>query len=124
VSFLRWLEAEDLQRAYQEAWVLVLPSIWEEGLGMVLVEAGLMGRPVIGSNLGGIRDIIRHGHNGFLVPPGDAKALADAIVTILTDANLAARMGQVNRQVAQSYLSTRDVALKQVRAAIMRWVEA
>jgi glycosyltransferase involved in cell wall biosynthesis len=121
---LGWLEADDLQRAYQEAWVLVLPSIWEEGLGMVLVEAGLMGRPVIGSNLGGIRDIIHHGHNGFLVPPGGAKALAEAVAIILTDADLAARMGQANRQVAKSYLTTRDATLEQVRAAILRWAKA
>jgi glycosyltransferase involved in cell wall biosynthesis len=66
----------DLRVAYREAWVLVLPSILEEGLGMVLVEAGLMGRPVIGSDLGGIKDIIQCGYNGLLVPPGNSKALA------------------------------------------------
>ncbi|GBC84990.1 Alpha-D-kanosaminyltransferase [bacterium HR11] len=123
VSFLGWLKPERLQRAYAESWVLVLPSIWEEGLGMVLVEAGLMGRPVIGSDLGGIRDIIQHGHNGLLVPPGDAERLADAIVTVLTNPGWAWQMGQANRQVAWSYLSTRDEALERVRRAILSWVQ-
>lgn len=124
VSFLGWLGSEEIQRLYCKARVLVLPSIWGEGLGMVLVEAGLMGRPVIGSDLGGIRDIIRHGYNGFLVPPGDAKALAEAILRVLQDIELASKMGLANTEVARAYLSTRDKALEQVRLAILKWVES
>jgi glycosyltransferase involved in cell wall biosynthesis len=123
VSFLGWIEAADLRVAYEEAWVLVLPSIWAEGLGMVLVEAGLMRRPVIGSDLGGIRDIIQHGHNGLLVPPGDSKALAEAILTILTNRNLAQQMGLANLEMARKYLSQRDKALEQVHRAILDLVE-
>lgn len=63
---------------------------------MALVEAGLVGRPVIGSDLGGIRDIIQHGHNGYLVPPGDAKALEEAIVLILKNPTQAREMGRAN----------------------------
>ena len=122
VSFLGWLEGADLQGAYKEAWVLALPSIWAEGLGMVLVEAGLMGRPVIGSDLGGIRDIIQHGYNGFLVPPGDSKALAEAILTILMNRDLAQRMGLANSEVARKYLNQRDEALERVRRAILTLV--
>ncbi|MER3407670.1 MAG: hypothetical protein C4292_02465 [Nitrososphaera sp.] len=122
VSFLGWLGPADLQFQYQKAWVLVLPSIWAEGLGMVLVEAGLMGRPVIGSDLGGIRDIIRHGYNGFLVPPGDAKGLAEAILTVLTNRDLAQQMGQANLQLAREYLDARGNALEDVRQAILKLV--
>jgi len=123
VSFLGWIEDADLRVAYREAWVLVLPSILEEGLGMVLVEAGLMGRPVIGSDLGGIKDIIQYGHNGLLVPPGDSKALAEAILTILTNRNLAQQMGLANLEIARKYLSQRDEALEQVHRAILDLVE-
>ena len=123
VSFFGWLNPKELQDLYRKAWVLVLPSILEEGLRKVLVEAGLMGRPVIGSDLGGIRDIIRHGYNGFLVPPGDAKALAEAILRVLQDIELASKMGLANTEVARAYLSTRDKALEQVRLAILKWVE-
>jgi glycosyltransferase involved in cell wall biosynthesis len=90
---------------------------------MVLVEAGLMGRPVIGSDLGGIRDIIQHGHNGLLVPPGNSKALAEAILTILTNRNLAQQMGLANLEIARKYLSQRDEALEQVHRAILDLVE-
>jgi len=122
VSFLGWLAPEEIWQAYREAWVLVLPSILAEGLGMVLVEAGLMGRPVIGSGLGGIRDIIQHGYNGFLVPPGNAKALAEAILTVLMNRDLAHQMGLANLEVAWRYLSQRDEALERVRRAILALV--
>jgi len=118
VFFLGWLQADDLQSAYRNSWLVVLPSLVEEGLGMVLVESGLMGRPVIASDIGGIRDIVRHGENGFLVPPGDPMALADAIVTILKDRHLASRMGTAGSRLARDYLEGRKEALKRVRQAI------
>jgi len=120
VSFLGWLQAEHLQNAYRNSWLLVLPSICEEGLGTVLVEAGLMGRPVVGSDLGGIRDIIRHGENGFLVPPGDPSALAHAILAILQDRDLASRMGFANARAVKEYLSAWEEAVEKVRDAIQR----
>jgi glycosyltransferase involved in cell wall biosynthesis len=62
----------------------VLPAVIDakgdtEGLGVVLLEAMTYGKPVIASAAGGIVDIVRDGRNGFLVPPGDANALAAAI---------------------------------------------
>lgn len=105
VSFLGWLSPEEMREVYREAWCLVLPSVWAEGLGMVLVEAGLMGRPAIGSDWGGIRDIIRDGYNGYLVPPEDAKALAEAILRILNDPARAREMGgQMRRWRASTWL--------------------
>jgi len=90
-SFLGWLEDESLQKAYKASWLLVLPSIVEDGFPTVLSEAGLMGRPVVGSNIGGIKDLIQHGENGLLVPPGNAPALARAVVILAKDPQLRAR---------------------------------
>ncbi len=118
VSFLGWLQVQDLMKAYREARVVVLPSIWEEGLGMVLVEAGLMGRPVVASDIGGIRDVVRHRENGLLVPPGDATALAEAIVAVLRDRDLGLRMGYCGSRIARGYLEGREEALGRVRQAI------
>ena len=73
--------------------VSVLPSFFE-GMGRVLLESMAMGIPVIGSCVGGIPDIIRHGKDGFLVPPGDEKALAAAIVKLLDETELATYMGK------------------------------
>lgn len=78
--------------------VSVLPSFFE-GMGRVLLESMAMGIPVIGSCVGGIPDIIRHGKDGFLVPPGDEKALAAAIGKLLDETELATYMGKfgINR---------------------------
>ena len=70
--------------------VFVLPSLGE-GLGIVLLEAQALGVPVIGTRVGGIPDVIEHEKTGLLAPPSDAKALAEAIVRLLTDAPLAER---------------------------------
>jgi glycosyltransferase involved in cell wall biosynthesis len=118
VLFLGWLGADRLREALANTWVLVVPSIWEEGLGMVLVEAGLMGRPVIASKIGGITDVVYHGQNGLLVPPRDPEALAAAIAAVLQDREKARSMGLAGNRIAQEYLQDRDEALENARQAI------
>ncbi len=71
--------------------VFVLPSLGE-GLGIVLLEAQALGVPVIGTDVGGIPDVIEHGKTGLLVPASDAKALSEAIVRILTEPGLGDRL--------------------------------
>lgn len=77
-----WLAALDL---------LVFPSL-KEGLGSTILEAMQHGVPVIGARAGGIPDIVRHNDNGLLVEPGDASALADAMLALLRDESLRARL--------------------------------
>jgi glycosyltransferase involved in cell wall biosynthesis len=84
---------DDLVKLYDSAAVFVLPSrryqgLVMEGLGVVLLEAMSHGVPVIGSNVGGIPDIIIDGETGFLVPEQDPSALAEKIVRLLSDAVL------------------------------------
>jgi glycosyltransferase involved in cell wall biosynthesis len=95
-------EAE-LREAYVASDALVLPSILDargdtEGLGVVLLEAMSYGVPVIGSNLGGITDIVRDGETGLLVPPGDAALLAAALQRLASDRDLAKRLGEAGRK--------------------------
>jgi glycosyltransferase involved in cell wall biosynthesis len=85
---------------------------------MVLVEAGLMGRPVIASKIGGITDVVYHGQNGLLVPPRDPEALAAAIAAVLQDREKARSMGLAGNRIAQEYLQDRDEALENARQAI------
>jgi len=92
VQWDRSLALEEVARALDESTVLVLPSR-SEGMGRVVVEAQCRGRPVIGSRVGGIPDLVRDGENGLLVEPEDPEALAQALVRVLSDRELAARLG-------------------------------
>ena len=93
IRFLGPLKNEALEKMFAHASVLVLPSrpfcgIVMEGLGVVVLEAMSHGVPVIGSNGGGITDIIEDGYNGFLVPYDDDAILAEKILTITGDDEL------------------------------------
>jgi glycosyltransferase involved in cell wall biosynthesis len=75
----------------------VLPS-FNEGMGRALIEAMAAGLPVVATKVGGIPALIDHGVNGLLVPSGDAKALADALRSILEHPDMARRLGEAARQ--------------------------
>jgi len=84
---------------YREADVFCMIS-QDEGFGMVYLEAMARGVPVVGSQGEGIADIIRDGENGLLVPPRNAEAAAEALIHLLTDSDLRARIGEAGRQTA------------------------
>lgn len=103
VEFAGFVPADALQRAMEEADALVLPAVYDrkgdvEGLGVVLIEAMAHGRPVIGSNAGGIPDIIVDGETGLLVPPDDPLALSLAIERLRSDPSAARAMGARGRE--------------------------
>jgi glycosyltransferase involved in cell wall biosynthesis len=97
---------EDLVKEMQKASLLALPSIgYMEGFPMALIEAMACQTPVIGTNRGGIPEVIRDGIDGFIVPANDSNALALAISKILTDKELAIRMGQCGEAKVREQLT-------------------
>jgi len=76
-----------------------------EGYGIVFVEANLRGKPVIGGRSGGIPDAVLDGVTGLLVNPSDVGEVADAVVQLLNDPTLAARLGDEGRRRALEELS-------------------
>jgi glycosyltransferase involved in cell wall biosynthesis len=80
--------------------VFVLPSLYE-GLGIALVEAMAMERPCVASRTTAIPEVVADGVSGLLVPPADAAGLAAAILSLLRDPALRARMGVEGRRIAQ-----------------------
>jgi len=77
--------------------IFVLSSLWE-GLPYAPLEAMALAKPVVGTDVTGLRDIIQHQMNGLLVPAQSAQALAQAIVVLLEDKGLAIRLGEEGRR--------------------------
>ena len=77
--------------------VLAFPSVCEEGLGLVLLEAMSRGIPAIASRVGGVPEVIEDGVNGMLVPPGDPRALSAALDRFLGEPMLLRKMGEAAR---------------------------
>ncbi|HEV2388036.1 MAG TPA: glycosyltransferase family 4 protein [Candidatus Acidoferrales bacterium] len=80
--------------------LFVLPSR-HEGLGSVLLEAMAAGLPIVATRTGGIPEIVRDGATGLLVPPGDPPALAAAVIRLLSDPALAARLAAGAREFVE-----------------------
>jgi glycosyltransferase involved in cell wall biosynthesis len=86
-------QRDDVPQLTQAFDIAVLASRYE-GMGRVLLEAQAAGKPVVAMNAGGMVDIVKDGQTGYLVPVGDARAFAEALERLITDAALRARMGQ------------------------------
>ncbi|AEC52031.1 LPS biosynthesis rfbu related protein [Pyrococcus sp. NA2] len=102
VIFTGYVREDVLPEFYRSSDLVVLPSTTiQEGFGMVLIEAGASGKPVIGTRIGGIKYVIKDGVTGILVPPKDPVQLAKAIITLLTDNYLARKMGRNGRKLVE-----------------------
>ena len=121
-----WLDREQLTREYAEAQVIIFPSLVEEPFGRVGIEAMAAGRPVVAFNVGGVREWLRHGETGFLVPRGDVNKMAESVNLLLENPDLADKLGKMGRERASaSFDGERMLSrLEQVLAeAIRGWKE-
>ncbi len=84
--------------------LFVLPSI-TEGLNNSIVEAMIIGKAVVATNVGGIPEIVKHGETGLLVPPGDPASLADAIVELLENSEKRHMLASAGREFATNNLT-------------------
>ena len=100
-QFLGAVSDKELSRCYREATIFVLTPQEEklnfEGFGLVYLEAGAYGLPVVGTRTGGVPDAIRDGETGILVEPGDVDGISAAILRLLTNPQELKRMGGANR---------------------------
>jgi phosphatidylinositol alpha-1,6-mannosyltransferase len=120
VRFLGGVSERDLPGLYNLASLYVGVSrianrIGVEGFGISLVEASACGLPVVAGNSGGIPDAVREGETGFLVPPEDPGALAEAIIRVLADNELAKRVGAAGRRAVETHYNW-DRVVRDLRA--------
>jgi glycosyltransferase involved in cell wall biosynthesis len=118
VEFLGVVDDARLDSLYRQASIFLLLSEEGgrhfEGFGLVYLEAGAYGLPVVGSRSGGIPDAVNEGKSGFLVAPGDAEGAARAMIRLASDRPLSARMGGAGRANAE-YFTWRRYAEEQFR---------
>ncbi len=86
------------------------PDVLCEGFGIAFLEANAMGRPVIGGRSGGVTDAVAHGQSGLLVDPPDEKRVAEAVITLLKDPELAARLGRQGQERVHQLFNWEKVA--------------
>jgi glycosyltransferase involved in cell wall biosynthesis len=98
----------DVRQRLAQADVLVMPSL-SEGLGVAVLEAMAMGKPVVASNTGGLPEAVADGETGLLVPPGNAEALAGALLALLEDPDRAQAMGKAGRRRAVDHFDRRVI---------------
>jgi glycosyltransferase involved in cell wall biosynthesis len=108
VSFRGSLPHAELARAMQAATIFCAPFVVgtdgdREGTPTILLEAAASGIPIVTSDVGGCGDIIRAGHSGWLLPPGDEEALASALVEALDNPDRARTMALNARQCAEDH---------------------
>lgn len=97
VRFTGWVSPEDVPATINRSSVVIMPSR-EESFGLVALESGLMGRPVVASRVGGLPEVVRHGETGFTVSRDDPQAFADAALRLLEDPDRARRFGEAGRK--------------------------
>ena len=103
------LDYETMPRAYQEADICVVPSIWEEPFGIVALEAMATGLPVCATRIGGLQDIVVHDTTGLLFDSGDAAQLAARLEVLLREPEKRRSLGEAGRMRALEKYQWKDL---------------
>ncbi len=101
VSFAGYIPNEKLAQVYSEGHIFALPTE-AESFGIVFAEAMACELPVIGTNIGGVPEVVREGQDGLLIPPADADALEAALLHLIEDEPLRTKMAHNARQRAET----------------------
>lgn len=100
-----WVSRDGIKDLFKETSVFVFPSIWPETLGIVGIEALSAGVPVVAFDVGGVREWLIDGENGFLIKRKDVIGAANAINTILNDQKIMKNMGAYGLRLIQEKFS-------------------
>lgn len=121
VRFLGFVDDEAKRRLLRRSWGVVFPSP-KEGWGITNVEAAACATPAVASDSPGLRESVRNGETGYLVPHGDVAALADRLLALASDRALVERLGTGGRRFAEGL--TWDRAARETERHLERTIEA
>lgn len=109
-GFVKWVgPRSDIPNLLRNANIFCLPTYYREGLPRALVEAAAAGRPIVTTDVPGCREVVIDGVNGYLVPPRDVNALAEALDSLLRNPQAVERMGREARVRFEKYFTRRSV---------------
>ncbi|GBD95575.1 MAG TPA: glycosyltransferase [Nitrospirae bacterium] len=94
IEFLGHKDREELINLYKNCKFIVVPSEWYETSGLIIFEAFACGKPVVGSRIGGIPELVKDTERGLIFEPGDVEDLSAAIKYLLNNPDLVDEMGQ------------------------------
>ena len=100
VTFTGYFPDEALPNLYAASDIFVLPALYEN-FPFAILESQASGLPVISTRVGGIPEYVTEGKNGLLIDPGDHEQLASAMITLLSDTDLAAKLGEAGRKLVE-----------------------
>lgn len=100
---------KDVEDVYHTADIVVVPSRWQEPLGLINLEASACRKPVVATRVGGIPEVVEDAVNGYLVDPGDTAALAARVAALIADGGLRTRLGEAGRARVERDFTTRPV---------------
>jgi glycosyltransferase involved in cell wall biosynthesis len=123
VSWTPSLPTEGIVEALDAATLLLLPSR-AEGTPRIVLEAFCRGRGVVGGRVGGVPDVVEDGVSGLLFDPDDVEGLAEAIMRVLSNRELAERMGQAARERVETFLFTPEQFAERMAELVERAVTA
>jgi len=103
IELLGYVEGNQRDELLRHALCLVVPSIWLEPFGRVVLEAYAQNTPVIASRIGGLESLVQNGQTGLLFDPADIDQLSDCIRQLARNRNLAIEMGKNAREVVESH---------------------
>ena len=115
VRFFGYIDNKDLIKLYYKADVCVVPSVWDEPLGLVVLEAMASKTPVVVTRKGGIPLMVKEGHNGLFVRPHNAKEIAEKVNILLSDETLRLKMGENARTTVKEKFTWKLIAAKYER---------
>jgi glycosyltransferase involved in cell wall biosynthesis len=118
-----WGWREDMPEVLKTASIVCLPTFYGEGLPKALLEAAAAARPIVATDVAGCREIVRPGENGWLVPPRDARALADALREAISQPELCARYGAAGRRIVERDFSL-DAIIRDTLAVYQELISA
>ena len=99
-----WITSLGIANRITQATIVVVPSRYD-GLPFLPLEAMAIGKPVVGTRVDGVRDVIIDGETGFLVDPDNDKAMAEKIIMLLDNPALRQRMGQAGRKRVEEHFN-------------------